>query len=242
MEIRIAVAKVAKFGFSESGDTVEMAERPRGGMTCILADGQGHGRSAQRTSSLVAAKAVGLVSDGARDGAVARAVHDYLYAVRDGKVSADLTLLSMDLRTETLVVSRNANSPVLVRDADGTTHLLNERVEPIGVHERMKPAISEFPLAPGILLLAMTDGVVEAGRRENEQLLLTELEALLAAAEPAGVTELADSVLALAMARDRGRPADDMAVVAMGLDRRSGEEPRVRRVTVTAPVSARTVR
>lgn len=241
MEIRIATAKVPKFGFSESGDTVEVAERPRGGMTCILADGQGHGRSAQRTSTLVATKALAMVSDGARDGAVARAVHDYLFAVRDGKVSADLTLLSVDLRTHTLVVSRNANSPVLLRDAEATLHLLNERVEPIGVHERMKPAISEFPLTPGMMLLGMSDGVAEAGRRHNEPLLFTELEALLTAAEPGGVAELVDSVLELAMQRDQGRPADDMTVVAMALVHRE-VGPAVRRLGVTMPVPVRIVR
>lgn len=241
MEIRIATAKVPKFGFSESGDTVEVAERPRGGITCILADGQGHGRAAQRTSTLVAAKALSLISDGARDGAVARAVHDYLFAVRDGKVSADLTLVSVDLRTHTLVISRNANSPILLRETGGTLHVLAEPVEPIGVHERMKPAISEFPLAPGLVLLAMSDGVAEAGRRHSEPLLLSELAALLTAADPAAVTELAESVLSLAMQRDQGRPADDMTVVAVALVQ-AGDGPPIRRMAVTMPVPARPVR
>lgn len=236
MEIRIATAKLPKFGFSVSGDTVEVVERPRGGLTAILADGQGHGPAAKRTSALVASKAVALVADGARDGAVARAVHDYLYAVRDGKVSADLTLISVDLRTQTLVVSRNANSPVLVRRPGHDLAVLADRVDPIGVHERMKPAIREFPLAPGCIALAVSDGVSEAGRRDGQPLTLAELAALVEAADPADATDLAREVLDLALARDRGRPADDMSVVVVSLAP-GGGEPAVRRMSYSVPVA-----
>ena len=54
------------------------------------------------------------LGDGARDGAVARAVHDYLYAMKDRKVSCTLTVISADLETETVVISRNSNCPTIV--------------------------------------------------------------------------------------------------------------------------------
>ena len=115
METMVATAKVPKFGLSESGDSLEVVERPRGGLTAVMADGQGHGRPAKKVSMLVVNKAVSLVADGARDGGVARAVHDFLFAIREGKVSADLTILSVDMRSKSFVVSRNSNALVLVR-------------------------------------------------------------------------------------------------------------------------------
>ncbi|HCG28801.1 MAG TPA: stage II sporulation protein E, partial [Chloroflexi bacterium] len=46
-------------------------------------------------SMMVSSKAVALLKDGIRDGAVARGVHDSLLAYRHGKVSATLDLLSV---------------------------------------------------------------------------------------------------------------------------------------------------
>ncbi|MCK7481708.1 MAG: hypothetical protein M0C28_34470 [Candidatus Moduliflexus flocculans] len=47
MEVQIAVAKVNKYATSESGDTLEVVERPNGGLSVVLADGQTSGRGAK---------------------------------------------------------------------------------------------------------------------------------------------------------------------------------------------------
>ncbi|MBU1878217.1 MAG: serine/threonine-protein phosphatase, partial [Chloroflexi bacterium] len=69
MEIQIAAAKTPKYAVRESGDTLEMIERPGGGISLVLADGQGSGAGAKALSHLVARKAVSLLADGVRDGA-----------------------------------------------------------------------------------------------------------------------------------------------------------------------------
>lgn len=234
MEIRIATAKVPKFGHGDSGDTIEVVERPRGGITAIMADGQSHGRAAKRTSQLVVAKAVSLVLDGARDGAVARAVHDHLYAIRDGKVSCTLTIVSADLRSRTLVVSRNANTPVLLCRG-GEVTVLDGPVEPIGVHEAMKPVIVEVPLEPDLLVVTYTDGVQAAGRNLDRQLSLQALQERIAAANPAHVQDLADSILHLALEADGHRPADDSTVLVLGISGQHSQD-LVRKLAVTLPL------
>jgi hypothetical protein len=123
MEIQAAVAKVQKYATSESGDTLEIIERPHGGLSLVLADGQRSGRAAKTISNLVARKAISLLAEGVRDGAAARAAHDYLYANRGGKVSATLNIVSVDLVTKTAVISRNSHCPVIVADHDGTRAL-----------------------------------------------------------------------------------------------------------------------
>ena len=54
-EIQIAVAKTNKYASSESGDTVELVERPTGGFSVVLVDGQGSGQPAKTLSLLVSA-------------------------------------------------------------------------------------------------------------------------------------------------------------------------------------------
>ena len=65
MEVQIAVAKVNKYAVSESGDTLEVVERPNGGLSVVLADGQSSGRGAKAISLMVVRKVIGLLAEGA---------------------------------------------------------------------------------------------------------------------------------------------------------------------------------
>ena len=57
LEVQVAVAKVSKYAVSESGDSVELIERPHGGLSLVLVDGQRSGKSAKAISNIVARKA-----------------------------------------------------------------------------------------------------------------------------------------------------------------------------------------
>src|SRR4030067_3469930 len=98
MEIKLAVAKINKYASSESGDTVEVVERPNGGLSVVIADGQSSGRGAKQVSNQVVRKVISLLSEGVRDGAAARAASDFLYTERKGKVSSTLNIASVDLQ------------------------------------------------------------------------------------------------------------------------------------------------
>ena len=114
MEVRIAVSKINKYASSSSGDTVEVVERPNGGVSVVMADGQSSGRGAKYISTLVVRKVITLLAEGVRDGAAARAASDSLFTERKGKVSSTLNILSVDIQTNTLVITRNNPSPVLI--------------------------------------------------------------------------------------------------------------------------------
>ena len=104
MHIEIGVAKVPKDATSESGDTVEVIERPHGGVSVVLVDGQTSGRGAKMVSNIVARKAVSLLGEGVRDGAAARAAHDYLRTHRCRVRRTPIT--SVDPVSRTLVISQ----------------------------------------------------------------------------------------------------------------------------------------
>ncbi|NJN84815.1 MAG: SpoIIE family protein phosphatase [Caldilineaceae bacterium] len=151
---------------------------------------------------------------GVRDGAVARATHDYLHLQRGGKVSAELFIVSVDLVTNTLVVSRNARCPVLISCSD-RLFWLEEPSEAVGIHANTKPRITETHLQAGMTLLVFTDGVWAAGSRQG---LSIDLPALLARSHADGLntaSRLADAVLAEALRLDDNRPADDATVLVV---------------------------
>jgi len=234
MEIQVAVAKVHKYATSESGDTLEMIERPHGGLSLVLADGQRSGKAAKAISNLVARKAISLLAEGVRDGAAARAAHDYLYANRGGKVSATLNIVSVDLVTKTVVISRNSHCPVIVADNHGV-RTLDAPSQPVGIYPGTKPVITELSIAPHTWLVVFTDGALAAGQRYRERLDMVQLVSDFLANGKRDAQAMADAILERAVELDRGRPSDDISVLVIAIEPRMRED-NVRRMTVSFPI------
>lgn len=234
LQADLAAAKTSHYAARESGDTVELVERPDGGFTLVLVDGQGHGFPAKMLSLQLTAKAVALIKEGVRDGAVARAVHDYLHAYRGGRVSATLDLLSLDLNANLILATRNADVPGLVC-REGTWAPLATGSGPIGVRRHMRPVIDQFDLAAGVCVVLYTDGIARAGERFGSAL---DAPAAVREVGEAGAQTIADTLLAAAMAADRGRPHDDMTVIALTVRARS-EAAVVRRLAANVPLVQR---
>ena len=252
LQIEIAVAKVPKYAVLESGDSVEVVERPRGGISIVIADGQRSGRSAKAISNMAVRKAVGLLAEGVRDGAVARAAHDCLRTQRGGQVSAELTIISVDLETRTLVISRNSRCPVLLSGAqtnegsatgedagnEGAWRALSDSTEPVGVHVRARPTIVELPLSAGQTVIAFTDGLLHAGSRRGRSLDPIQVVSEIGCPPRCPATEVADELLRSALALDESRPADDVTVVVVQiLDVAHTSGPEIRRMTVSFPIA-----
>jgi len=237
MEIQVAAAKVAKYATSESGDTLEIIERANGGLSLVLVDGQRSGRAAKAVSNTVARKAISLLAEGARDGVAARAAHDYLYAGKKGKVRADLQIISLDLITNTVVISRNTDCPVAVSLPDEPLRWIDDPTRPIGFYANTKPVITELPVVPHLLVVAFTDGLLHAGQRYGEQIDPSSLIALFLSQPEAeqDVQTFVDQILAEALRLDRGRPQDDISVVAIYIHPRTPPD-LVRRMTVRFPL------
>jgi serine phosphatase RsbU (regulator of sigma subunit) len=231
--VTIAAAKTPKYATMESGDTLEVIERPLGGLSAVLADGQSSGRGAKRISNLVARKAISLLAEGVRDGAVARATHDYLRAQREGKVSATLDIVSVDLSTRTIVVSRNSHCPVLVLDGTGL-RVLDEPCEPIGIRPRVRPVITELPLETSSLVVVFSDGAWNAGERLGQRMDIPQLVEAMSDGDSTA-QEIADAILERAVDLDQGRPGDDISVLVLRVSP-SEYDAAVRRMTVSFPV------
>ena len=235
MKIRVGMAKINKYAMQHCGDSFEIVERPYGGLSAVIADGQGNGLAAHHTSSWVVNKAASLIADGARDGAVARAVHDYLYAMKDKKVSCTLTVLSADLESETVVISRNSNCPVIVKTEEYLT-VYDDSVSPIGVNRHMKPLVYELPFSAGMVLVSYTDGIAHAGKKYTGSVMdMKKIISIIESSSPEDCDFIAKSILEYALLLDKEKAGDDMTVVAMGLAESSSELPKIEQLSASYP-------
>jgi hypothetical protein len=211
-----------------------MIERPHGGFSFVLVDGQRSGQAAKAISNLVARKAISELAEGVRDGAAARAAHDYLYTYKGGKVSATLNIVSIDLASKTLVLSRNNHCPTIVITPDDGFQLLDEPSESIGVRRGTKPQITEIPLTIGTVIVIYTDGLKTAGARSSHVFDVPAAVRELIPENNITAQQLADSLLGQALALDEGRPHDDISLLVLRILDRTGDD--VRRLALRIPL------
>lgn len=232
MEIQLAVSKVVKYGSLESGDTLEIVERPMGGVSCVLADARSSGISAKSVSSMVVRKVISLLSDGVRDGAAARAASDYLFMEKGGTCSVFMNILSADLQTQTLVISRNNPTPVFISQSDQIECISSES-NPIGQARNIRPSITEISLVPRTTVVLYTDGVMHAGERFGQSIdFCSMIQAYLEEQEPSA-QYIADALLSHALRLDQNQPNDDMSVVVLRVIEKSKDN--IRRLSVRLP-------
>jgi serine phosphatase RsbU (regulator of sigma subunit) len=236
MEAQIAVAKIKKYATRESGDTVEIIERPDGGISVVLVDGQSSGRGAKRVSNLVARKVVSLLAEGVRDGAAARAASDALFAEKSGRVSATLNILSIDMATRTLVVTRNNPAPTLIY-TDRQLKVLAEECQPVGLYRNTRPFIFEIPLTSHLIACCYTDGLVHAGSRNGTPMQARELFLELTTNPDHTADIIAEGLLQHALDLDLRRPLDDVSVVVLRITPRVDEDG-IRRLQVRLPLES----
>lgn len=234
VRIDVAVAKTHKYASRESGDTVENGERPTGGLSVVMVDGQGSGAAAKSLSMLVSSKALSLLKEGIRDGAVARGTHDFLLAFRHGKVSATLDIVSVDLATSEVIVARNNPTPYVVGRGDDY-ELMTTVAGPIGVHRHTRPIVDTFPAEAGLCVVVFSDGISGAGKRSGHP--FDPLSYLRQHARNSTTAqEIADGMLMASISADDERPADDMSVVVMSLSPTDGRPEPIRRMWVSLPL------
>ena len=182
---------------------------------------------------MVVRKVIALLAEGVRDGAAARAASDSLYTERKGKVSSTLNILSVDMQTQTLVITRNNPAPVLLAQ-NGELNELNDKSLPVGLYRDTRPQIFETKLQAGLTAVAYTDGLVHAGSRNSLSLNVPDEVTELIKTPDQSAQVIADSLLERAMDLDQGRPVDDTSVAVLRvLDQASDS---VRRMAVRIPL------
>lgn len=234
LSIEIGAAKTNKYASRDSGDTVELAERPGGGLSVVIVDGQGSGLAAKTLSMQLTSKAVSLLKEGVRDGAAARAVHDSLFAFRHGQVSAALDILSVDLKTRSVLVTRNAETPMTLC-VQGVWKAAPPTSSPIGLYHFTRPSVTQLQAEAGLIVILATDGVSASGCRSGSESFNVTTFAAETFDHGQTAQEIAGRLLNEAIARDLGRPRDDQTVTVLRLADHN-EQPLIRQLSVFVPL------
>ena len=230
MDIRIAIAKINKQGELLSGDTVEVIERPNGGFSLVMADGQKDGQKQKAISILVTHRVIEHISNGVRDGAAIRTASNAIFSEFQGAVNADLNVISVDLETNTIIVSRNNPLPVFLIN-DDIVDCLSTESEPIGSRMDIRASIVELEMKPDMTIIAFTDGIFNAGRNNPPQLDICEIIESIIEEQSSSAQEIADFLINRSIRLDDGRPKDDMSVIVLQVSSQSKD--RIRRMNVS---------
>ena len=236
MEIKIGIASVAKSGAEYCGDSHSLVER-RGGMTLILSDGHGNTAAAQQTSRWVTQRARTLVLEGKENDAVARTVHEELYEMKDRKVACALTIFGVDAETESVAIGRSGQTPVYVWTEEYET-VYDDEATALGMSRSVNPQTYELPLAQGMILAAVTEGVRLAGKKRGGAHFEPEKVWEIIRANPAEDAEyIAKNILEYALTLEQEQPAEDMTVAVLGVSPDKAENAGVSFLSASYPIA-----
>ncbi|MFZ3070723.1 MAG: SpoIIE family protein phosphatase [Anaerolineaceae bacterium] len=232
MEIHVAIAKVDRYSSPEQGDQVEMIERPNGGVSIILAEGKLGGHRSKVITRKAVYHLLSLIFDGIHDGAASRAVLTALKNEYRGEAQFSLSLLSCDLETGTIILTKNNSIPVILVRSDQSNYLSCEGDQ--NEIDLLKPSVYQFQIENDFIVIMFSDGIASAGE-QYDQLVewCTFVEALMEEQQPT-VQDLADFLLNQAIGRDLGQPHDDMTVVVVQVNPTVSKG--VRRISVVLPL------
>ncbi len=184
----------------------------------LLGDASGKGVAAGLVASAVQARVNAAARHGQLDPATLIAAVDRdVYATTDGARYATAIYASLDLARATLTVV-NAGHPALLIFSPHTD--IVERVEAtgpaLGLIEAGRYEARTVPLAPGAILVAVTDGVTEAQNEAGEEFGDDVLHQLLKDSGQASAKHMCESVLAaVRLHRGPRQDQDDVTVMVV---------------------------
>jgi hypothetical protein len=213
MEIDAAVAKISKIGNPQNGDTVEITERPNGGLSIVMAEVTSNILDKKNITSTIVRKVIGWIGEGIRDGAAARAASDSLFTDYKGQISACLNIISFDKQSDTIVITRNNPSPVYIFQ-EGNLDCLGGESLCIGDSLNIRPTISEIPFSPNTVLVLYSNGVRYAGKSFGLEFDGSMLIRSLVEDQDPNAEEIANTLLGNAIRLDQNNPKADMSIIA----------------------------
>lgn len=191
-------AASGKWAVRESGDAVQVLQLGSGRVVGLIVDVQGAGSGASNTAWSLATLGAHLAGEGADALTLSSMLNRALWTRRGGRVQAGLGVVIWD---PGLGLSCATYGSVLVTTPGASDHFQVDPPPPAGLDRDARPAGGG--VADHAPVVICSDGI--ASTKDD-------LEALL---ELDSDPPTASAILARAVARDMGRPRNDMSVIVM---------------------------
>jgi serine phosphatase RsbU (regulator of sigma subunit)/PAS domain-containing protein len=201
------------------GDFYDVIPMAAGALTLVIGDVCGKGAQAAGLTALARHTLRAAAFSGQPPAAMLATLHE---ALRRHSASAELCTVCLVVvappqrRDAQITIVLAGHPPPLIVARDGGARFAGIPGTLLGIAGEVSPGLADLTLRSGDTLVLYTDGVIEAGRPDNnlgEQGLLE-----VAGAPPrASVSELLARIERIAVERSRGTPRDDVALLGMRL-------------------------
>jgi sigma-B regulation protein RsbU (phosphoserine phosphatase) len=142
-----------------------------------------------------------------------RMVNNLLYESTDANVFASLFLGVYEESDRCLRYANCGHNPPLLFPTSGTVEQLTETCPVLGILQNWECSTAEVKLAPGDILVAYTDGVVEAGNEAMEEFGVARLAQTVQANRHLSVSSLLTLIGTAVRDFSPGRQGDDQTLV-----------------------------
>jgi serine phosphatase RsbU (regulator of sigma subunit) len=149
-----------------------------------------------------------------------------------------VTYLTLDMKSQELVVASAGHGPLLVRRKGGQVERLEPAVgPPIGVFEGTRYDPMRFSMNPGDMMLMYTDGVLEAQNRDSVQFGIERVAGALRGGGYRASSVIARLLAELAAFGGPDAEFDDLTILACAMPDEEGsfDDSRDDRTPVTTP-------
>ena len=195
---------------SECGDSHIVCILPDGRLIAALSDGMGHGERAAAESRKCVSLLRKFVSAGVDRDAALTAVNSLLLMRGGEEMFATADLCVIDLFSGIAGMSKLGACRSYIVSDRGIRTIAGGRL-PLGILDRVEPAMEKREVHPGDLLIMISDGVADGMKEGQEE----DFEKQLARVRHMRPEEAADYLLGWARKRDEGKERDDMTVIAV---------------------------
>lgn len=216
--VETGMASAPKQSGGECGDLCAVQHLGQGKTALFLSDGMGSGRQAAQESGAAVKSLKKLLKAGFGVAAAVKTVNLLLLMQTAGESFAAIDAVIVDSYSGIAEFLKVGSAPSFIKRV-GQVRMVPASTPPAGVLPQLDLETDSRRLAPGDIIVMVSDGIIDAGgpEKDNNSWVVNFLRRL-----PAGQPqEMAERILQEALRRAGGQQRDDMAVLAARL---TGEE------------------
>ena len=216
--VETGMATAAKAASSVSGDTCVVQPVSRGRTALILSDGMGSGEAAASSSGQAVSFLQRLLTAGFEVDTAVKMVNSMLLIKMPGDIFATVDMAVVDMFTGETEFLKVGSAPSYVKRVREVT-TINPVSPPIGILEHVEIEPVRRVLAPGDIVVMVSDGVTDVVHGADKENWVANFLRRTGSERP---QDIADRLLYQAMQLSGGIAKDDMAVLVAKVAERPG--------------------